>query len=73
MVKGLSGGAALEELTQMVRDLQIAHAQRDGGEQAITVEDIRKPAIEGLRLCISGCGATRSAAPGKTVGTSLKQ
>jgi hypothetical protein len=24
---------ALEELTQMVKDLQIAQAQRDGGEQ----------------------------------------
>jgi hypothetical protein len=32
--KGLSGGTTLEELTQIVRDLQIAHAQRDGGEPA---------------------------------------
>ena len=29
MVKGPSGGAALEELTQMVRDLQIVQARRD--------------------------------------------
>ena len=29
VVKGPSGGAALEELTQMVRDLQIAQARRD--------------------------------------------
>ena len=33
MVKGSSGGAALEELTRMVKDLQIAQATRDGGEQ----------------------------------------
>ena len=33
VVKGPSGGAALEELTQMVRDLQIAQARRDSGEQ----------------------------------------
>ena len=30
-VKGPSGGAALEELTQMVCDLQIAQAQRESG------------------------------------------
>jgi hypothetical protein len=41
MVKGPSGGAALEELTQMVRDLQIAQAWRDGGEP---VRDQRPPA-----------------------------
>ena len=34
VVKGPSGGAALEELTQMVSDLQIVQAQRDSGEQA---------------------------------------
>ena len=34
MVKGSFGGAALEELTRMVKDLQIAQARRDGGEQA---------------------------------------
>jgi hypothetical protein len=39
MVKGPSG-EALEELTQMVRDLQIAQAQRDRGEQ---VRDRRPP------------------------------
>ena len=33
MVKGSSGGAALEELTRMVKDLQIAQTRRDGGEQ----------------------------------------
>ena len=32
--KGLSGGATLEELTKMVRDLQIAQARRDGGGQS---------------------------------------
>jgi hypothetical protein len=32
MVQGPSGRAALEELTQMVRDLQIAQARRDGDE-----------------------------------------
>ena len=31
---GPSGGAALEELTKIVRDLQIAHARRDGGGQS---------------------------------------
>ena len=34
VVKGLSGGATLEELMMMVRDLQIAHAQRDSGGQS---------------------------------------
>ena len=33
VVKGPSWEAALEELTKMVRDLQIAQARRDGGEQ----------------------------------------
>ena len=33
-VKGPSGGAALEELTQMVRDLPIAQAQRDNDDQS---------------------------------------
>ena len=41
MVKGSSGGAALEELTRMVKDLQIAQARRDGSEQ---VCDQRPPA-----------------------------
>ena len=36
VVKGPSGGAALEELTQMVRDLQIAQARRDSGEQSLS-------------------------------------
>jgi hypothetical protein len=39
--EGSSGDSALEELTQMVRDLQIAHAQRDGGEP---VKDRKLPA-----------------------------
>jgi hypothetical protein len=39
--KGPFGDSALEELTQMVRDLQIAHAWRDGGEP---VKD-RKPPV----------------------------
>ena len=34
VIKGPFGGATLEEQTQMVRDLHIAHARRDGGEQA---------------------------------------
>jgi hypothetical protein len=34
VAKGPSGGSALDELTQMVRDLQIAQARRDGGELA---------------------------------------
>ena len=34
VAKGPSGGAALEDLTQMVRDLQIAQARRDIGEQS---------------------------------------
>jgi hypothetical protein len=34
VAKGLSGGLALDELTQMVRDLQIEQAWRDGGEPA---------------------------------------
>ena len=34
VVKGSSGGVALEELTRAVKDLQIAQAQREGGEQA---------------------------------------
>ena len=34
VVKDPSGGAALEELTQMVRDLQIAQAQKDDSEQS---------------------------------------
>ena len=32
VVKGPSQGTALEELTKMVRDLQIAQARRDSGE-----------------------------------------
>jgi hypothetical protein len=32
--KDSAGNTTLEELTQMVRDLQIAHARRDGGEPA---------------------------------------
>jgi hypothetical protein len=32
MAKGSPGDSALEELTQMVRDLQILHARREGGE-----------------------------------------
>jgi hypothetical protein len=39
--KGSSGESALEELMQMVRDLQIAQAQRDVGE---TVKDRKPPA-----------------------------
>ena len=31
VLEGLFGGAALEELTKMVRDLHIAQARRDGG------------------------------------------
>jgi hypothetical protein len=34
VAKGPSGGSALEELTQMVRDLQIAQARRNSGEPA---------------------------------------
>ena len=34
VAKGSSRGAALEELTQMVRDLQIAHARRDNDGQS---------------------------------------
>ena len=34
VVKGLSGGAVLEELTQMIRNLHIAQVWRDGGKQA---------------------------------------
>ena len=34
MVKGPPGGAALEELTKMVQDLQIAQARRDSEGQA---------------------------------------
>jgi hypothetical protein len=34
VAKGPSGGSALDELTQMVRDLQIAQARRDGGQPA---------------------------------------
>ena len=34
VVKGPSGGVALEERTQMVHDLQIAQARRDGGEHS---------------------------------------
>ena len=41
VVRGPSGGAALEELTQMVRDLQIAQTRRDSGEQP---RDRRPPA-----------------------------
>jgi hypothetical protein len=41
VVKDPSGETALEKLTQMVRDLQIAHAQRDGGE---LVRDRKTPA-----------------------------
>jgi hypothetical protein len=48
MVKGPFGGAALEELTQMVRDLQIAQAQRDGGEQ---VRDRGPPARNRCLWC----------------------
>ena len=33
VVDGLSGGAALEELMKMVRDLQIAQTRSDGGGQ----------------------------------------
>ena len=61
VVKGPYGGAALEELTQMVRGLQIAQARRDGGEQAL---DWRRPA------CIDAYGATRLATPGRTAGIS---
>ena len=34
VAKGPSEGAALEELTKMVRDLQMAHARRDSGKQS---------------------------------------
>ena len=34
VVRGPSRRAALEELTHMVRDLQITQARRDGGEQS---------------------------------------
>jgi hypothetical protein len=39
--KGSSGDTALDELTQMVRDLQIAHARRDRGKP---VKDRKPPA-----------------------------
>ena len=48
VVKGPSGGAALEELTQMVRDFQIAQARRDGGEPAC---DQRPPAEHQCLWC----------------------
>ena len=41
VVKGSFGRVALEELTQMVRDLQIAHAWMDDDEQS---QDRRPPA-----------------------------
>ena len=31
VIKGSSGGAALEELTRAIKDLQIAQARREGG------------------------------------------
>ena len=48
MVKGPSGGAALEELTKMVRDLLIAQAQRDNGGQA---HDRRPPTDQQCTWC----------------------
>ena len=48
VVKGPSGGAALEELTQMVRDLQIAQARRDSSEQH---RDRRPPAGQRCMWC----------------------
>ena len=51
IASGPFGGVALEELTKMVRDLQIAHAWRDGGGQS---HDWRPP--NGLR-CIWCDGA----------------
>ena len=47
-VKGSSGGAALEELTQMVRDLQIAQARRDSSEPP---RDRRPPALQRCMWC----------------------
>ena len=49
VVKGLSGGAALEKMTQMIRNLHIAQAWRDGGEQA---RDRRPPAGHRLRRSV---------------------
>jgi hypothetical protein len=54
-VKGSSGDTALEELMQMVRDLQIAHARRDGGEPA---KD-RKPAAGSRCLWCDAVGHAR--------------
>ena len=48
VVKGPSGGAALKELTQMVRDLHIVQARRDSGEQS---RDRRPPAGQRFMWC----------------------
>jgi hypothetical protein len=53
--KGSSGDSALEELTQMVCDLQIMHARRDGGEP---VKD-RKPPAGGRCLWCDAVGHAR--------------
>ena len=52
VIKGSSGGASLEELTRMVKDLQIAQARRDGGEQ---VRDRRPPAGKRCLWCDEVC------------------
>ena len=48
VVKGPSGGAALEELTKMVRDLQIAQARRGNEGQP---RDQRPPANQRCIWC----------------------
>jgi hypothetical protein len=55
VAKGPSGGLALEEMTQMVRDLEIAQARRDGGE---LVRD-RKPLAGSRCLWCDAVGHAR--------------
>jgi hypothetical protein len=55
VAKGPSGGSALEELTQMVRDLQIAQARRTA---------VSRRGTGNLRLEVGVYGATQSATPG---------
>ena len=47
MAEGLSGGTTLEELTKMVRVLQIAQVKREGGVNRVT---------GARRMTVGACG-----------------